>query len=362
VIGAGTVGWAYALAARVSRFVWVAPAVGLTLVFYYPLIALGGYFLSETPSSLLLVGSTYFLIRLIDEGGWKHAFLAGLMVALGFTFRPQLVVPVLLFAPFWLIYRKRMPNVTLKRLLVAAAPLLVVAALSSWRMYHHTERFGLISENGPFNQVFGRCHNKSIVALPDGKGHGKTSFGPPAHIQLFKRDQDPKKGWPKLDPALGLEFEFRGYIADREVLSDYIRKCMAKTGPLKQIEYTVVNVLLLWRYNVMWPDSGKPEWVPYARLWALIVVNVFAIPPFFALLALFFPQNWLKLGVVSLQLISLLIVGGMYMGEFRIRTTYDPILLFLAFEVYAVAIALLAALLQRHVMPRLAKRQWPLIR
>ena len=54
----------------------------------------------------------------------------------------------------------------LKHLVFAAIPIAGVLVFSSARLYHHTGRYGLISENGRFNSLFGRCHNKKAQATP----------------------------------------------------------------------------------------------------------------------------------------------------------------------------------------------------
>ncbi|MEM7361853.1 MAG: hypothetical protein AAF335_02465, partial [Bacteroidota bacterium] len=100
------------------------------------------------------------------------------------------------------------------------------------------------SENGKFNQVFGRCHNNKIIALPPDTKRRKTSFGPPPLIQLAKREKKMPGQWPGLDPAFEIEFTYTGYIGDKKILGDYIGKCIQKTGWLKQVEYSLVNVML----------------------------------------------------------------------------------------------------------------------
>lgn len=337
VFGAAIVGFGYLLARRVSKHAFVAPAVGLILVFYYPQVSLGGYFLSEIPFSLCLVGSTFFLVRLVDEGRASDALASGILVSLGFTIRPQILLSIALFGLLWLVWRKKMPALRFSRLLIAFIPLVLVVSASAWRMHYHTERWGLISENGKFNQVFGRCHNNKIIAQPDGAGRRRTSFGPPPLIQLAKREQKLPGQWPGLDPAFEIEFTYRGYIGDSQILADYIDACVAKTGWRKQAEYSLVNGLLLWRYNVMWPDSGKSRWREVARTWGIIHANVLAIPALIGLLGVFVVGRARGLGVIAVHLWAILIIAAAYIGGARFRSPYDPIIIVMAVEVYALA-------------------------
>jgi 4-amino-4-deoxy-L-arabinose transferase-like glycosyltransferase len=67
--GAAIVAAAYAIADRVmgDRVAWAGPVVGLFLLVYYPLIAIGGYVLSEVPFCVCLTLSVLLLLRIIDE-------------------------------------------------------------------------------------------------------------------------------------------------------------------------------------------------------------------------------------------------------------------------------------------------------
>lgn len=352
VIGSAVVGFGYLLARRMTKFAIVPPIVGLILVFYYPLISLGGYFLSEVPFSLCLVASTYFLVRLCDEGHWYDALSSGTFAALGFTIRPQILLSIALFGVLWLVWRKSMPKLKLTGLLVAFVPLLAILVFSSIRMHYHTERWGLISENGKFNQVFGRCHNNKIIALPPDAKRRKTSFGPPPLIQLAKREKKMPGNWPGLDPAFEIEFTYTGYIGDDEILGEYIDKCIRKTGWKKQVEYSLVNVMLLWRYNVMWPDSGKGEWRDSAKTWGVIHANTVAVPALLGLLAVFFVRRHRGLGVVAVHLWAIIIVAVFYIGGARFRSPYDPIIIVMAVEMYAIGVYALWRFLPRGARAR----------
>ncbi|MCR9165287.1 MAG: hypothetical protein ACE37F_26755 [Nannocystaceae bacterium] len=341
VYGAALAGYGYALARRASRVgAVVAPIVGLLLVCYYPLISLGGYFLSEVPFALCLTAASFHLVRMLQEGKARDAWAMGIWVALGVTLRPQILLSVAFIGVYWLIFRKRMPRATIPMWARALAPILLVLAFSAWRVHYHTGRFGLISENGKFNQVFGRCHNEKITAHPDTPKRRRTSFGPPPLIQLAKRAQRAPGRWPQLDPARETHFEYKGYIGDDDILQTYIDDCIAKTGWKKQVEYSAVNVAMQWRYNIMWPDSGKRPWQPFSQKWGWFVTNVLAVPALLGLLGLFFPRRHPMLGLLSLHLWALTMIGIFYIGGMRFRAPYDPIIIIMAAEVYVLPLAL----------------------
>jgi energy-coupling factor transporter transmembrane protein EcfT len=335
ILGALVVGFGYLVACRTSHYRVVPPIVGVVLVAYYPLIALGGYALSEVPFAFCLVSSTYYLVRMAQDGRKRDAWAAGTLAALGMVVRPQILASIGLLGIFWLVFRKRMPTLRLPVMLHAVLPIVLLLGFSAWRLHHHTGRYGLISENGKFNQVFGRCHNTKIFALPDNPKRRRTSFGPPPLIQLHKREQKLPDAWPGLDPAREVEITYTGYIGDAKILGEIIDDCVQRTGWLKQAEYSLVNVLLLWRYNVAWPDSGKGEWRDYARKWGVFHSSYLAVPALvMAALVLFRRRRATGMALVALHLVALVIVAASIFGDTRLRAPYDPFILLLAVEAY----------------------------
>jgi hypothetical protein len=371
LMSTGIVWCMYAITRRIAPAPWVAPAVGVLGIFYYPLISITGYILSEGPSSFFMILGTLLLLRLIDDGKARDAWLLGCVVAVGAAIRPQILMSGAVFGLYWLVTRKHFPNVTWKRLLMVAIPIVVVLGFSSWRLHYHTGRTGLISENGRINQVFGRCHNKGIYSMPDGKGHGTVRFAPPPLIQLEKWSDKNPDSWMQLDPVFGAdptpmdmqgfridshgckkrkcyveggEVQYSGYIGDHEKQGQIIRECMRRSGVLKQMRYSLTHVVLLWGYNGMWPDHAnpKPRPVDTSRRWRVMtdrwkdLHNWYLLPA--ALLGLLFPLfpgRFRGQAVVSLGLWGLLVVAALYIGGLRFRIPYDPIIIVLAAQAYA---------------------------
>ena len=84
---------AYCIARRASAFSrFVAPAVGLIGIFYYPQLSLAGYILSEIPFHTFLVAATFFALRLVDHGRMRDAVWMGVCAGIGMVFRPQMLV------------------------------------------------------------------------------------------------------------------------------------------------------------------------------------------------------------------------------------------------------------------------------
>lgn len=339
-LGAGAVAMAYSVARRASRFAFVAPLVGLFGVIYYPLISLGGYILSETPYSFCLMAALCSAQRMADHGRKRDAWAMGAFAGFGALVRPQLLLSAAAIGLYWIVRRKSLPNIRFTLLLQSAIPLALFLSLGAVHFHHHTERTGLVSENGTFNLVFGRCHNSKIESQPDGKGHGKVHFRPPPFLQVnnllreSRRTRIPPE--VSLNPAIHDELAYKGYIGDREAHMKFIRECWAKTGVVKQAEYSWLNVSLLWRHNIPWPDSGKGGWRAPATWWTEQHRYYLAIPALLGLLWMFVPgRRAAKLGLVSANLLALLVLASIFFGGARHRAPYDLVIIILAFETYA---------------------------
>ncbi len=335
LFGAISVVLAYLVARRVFSHKMVAPLVGLILVFYYPQISLGGYILSEPPFVALLLGAQWFILRLVDEGRNRDAVAAGLCVAVGMVFRPQLLLSCVFFGLYWLVARRHMPAVRFKALLLSAVPIVLVLGLSSYRIYRHTGHFGLIAENTSVNLLLGRCHAARVEASRDPDRHKGVSFTPPAFRQLLIADKRKVDRWIRLNPALGPTIRHSGYVGNSRTHAKIIRRCVEKTGLWGQVKYAFTNVVLLWEYNTAWPDSSRKQWRGIAKWWQKRNKYLFAIPALLGLLYLLRPSRALRPGLVALNVLVLIVVSAVFFGGGRHRSTYDPLIIILAVEVYA---------------------------
>jgi hypothetical protein len=376
LFGASIVAASYAIADRVvgERVRWVAPAVGLFLLVYYPLIAVGGYILSELPYSFFLTMSVLLLVRLVDDGRPRDAWLLGLTLGIGTLIRSQLTMSIALIGGlwfvFWLVRGKRpSPYAKLSWPLLGriAVPLTLLLTVSAIRFYVHTNRVGLVSDNSSINLVFGRCHNKGIYSRPDGLGNKTIRFSPPPLIQLeihsaknpdalirsrsiWADYPEPVEGVPGFaidaygckrrkcyEP--GSEIEYRGYIGDKQLHHKIVKACIERGGLKRQAYFTLTHWVLLWRNNLMWPDQANPRprssvdretWRWRQQVWAQIHRAVLMVPALLALGFVFVARRRPKQALIALNLWALLIVTGIWIGGIRFRLPYDPIITLLA--------------------------------
>jgi hypothetical protein len=378
VFGASIVAAGHAIADRVigARAAWAGPAVGLFLLVYYPLIAIGGYVLSEVPFCFFLTLSILLLVRLVDDGRSRDAWLLGIMLGIGMLFRPQLLLHVALIGGFWLLLRVRPGNPYAKlgwgHIVRIGVPLVLFLTMASIRLHVHTGRYGLVSENSSINLVFGRCHNKGIYSRRDDQGHGTVRFSPPPLIQLEAHSERNPDAWIKSksvwgdhpEPVEGIpgfaidefgctrrpcrqpgsEIEYRGYIGDGEIHKQLVRECIARGGISRQAYFTLTHWMMLWRFNLMWPDQANPRprsdepretWRHRQEVWAKVHRGVLMVPVLLSLGFVFVPRRRPKQALVALNFLALLIVVGVWFGDIRLRVVYDPIIIVLAVAVYA---------------------------
>lgn len=385
IFGATIVGLSYSLVDRVigERARWVAPAVGVFLVLYYPMIAIGGYVLSELPFSLCMVTCIYLLLRLVEGGRARTAWVLGLALGVCSLIRPQMIMHVALVGLFWLAARWRhrkdpeqspYAKLTWGHIGRIAVPLLLLLMMASIRFHVHTGRYGLISENSSINLIFGRCHNKGLYARKDNKGHGTVRFSPPPLIQFenysaaypdalirtrsiwgdYPGDIEDVPGFDidaygctkRNCPLPGSEIEYRGYVGDRKIHRRIVRECIERGGVGRQLYFTLTHWVLLWRHNLMWPDQANPRprstkpgegWRPRQELWARIHRGLLMVPALLALGFVFVPRRRPISALIALNLWALLIVTGIWIGGVRFRVPYDPVIIMLAGLAYGEA-------------------------
>ena len=325
VIGALTVTFMTAMSRRLSGRGWVPRLVGLAGALYYPLISMGGYYLSEAPYAFFMTAAALLTLRLADRGLRRDAWLLGLTIALGAAVRPQILMSLPFLGVLWLFRRRALPRIRPGLLVHAAIPLALILAFSAARVHHHTRRVSLVAQNGAVNRVFGRCHNIKTSAT-------RGWFGPPSLGGLHEYGKRHPDAWIKLDPAMGLELKFSGAMWEEHKLHELADRCIQKTGWLKQAEYGVTHLVLLWSHHVTWPDVGHKRFRPIMR-GSNIGTAVGILPGLLVALVLGLRRRFARHGLLGAHVVGLAVVSILYFGDTRYRIPSDPLLVVLAMDV-----------------------------
>jgi 4-amino-4-deoxy-L-arabinose transferase-like glycosyltransferase len=318
----------YRLAERFSPTARVPRIAAVLTCFYYPFISYGGYYLSELPFAVWLTAATLFTVRLADRGKPRDAWLTGFFVALGAIFRPQILVSLPVLFVLWFWRRKSWPKWRLLHWFRLATPVVLVLAFSAARFHYHTDRWGLISGNGPLNFAFGRCHALEIESRAVAY---YASFSPPPMGYLAMRERRHPDSFIRLDPVVGTKVQLHGTMWSPETFGELTKSCIRVTGYARQLRYSTVHVIMLWGFNNAWPDSAQDPF-RFFMLAAVIAHNIFLMPPLVIMLIASFRRRFSRQALIGAQIAAIVIVAMLYFGDVRLRVPYDGLAIVLALE------------------------------
>ncbi|MCP4196492.1 MAG: glycosyltransferase family 39 protein, partial [Proteobacteria bacterium] len=233
VISAGAVVFIM-LAARRCFHTLVGPViVGVTAAVWHPQIAYVGFFSSETPFSLFVPLSLWLWIRYAQTG--KGSASAGIATAVGATLRPQMLLYHLLALCWVAVRHKRLVNFRWRHVIWLLLPAIMVVGFSSYRFYHFTGRFGLVSDNAAIGRFFASTNYINI------KTEEGRRFTPPARSK--------KTGFEG-------SYRFDSYIADAEPLDAERRRIQSQLTLGQKLALVQRNIAMLFHRNVLWPECN----------------------------------------------------------------------------------------------------------
>lgn len=316
---------------------WIPRVVGAILVVYYPWISLGGYTLSEPPFTFFLAATVYHVLCLADRGRPRDAWLFGVAIAAGCLFRSQILVALPLYGLHWLLRRRAWRRFSPRLLVAIALPPVLVLGVSVSRMYFHIGRFGLISNNGPLNFAFGRCHTLTISSVTPDR---KSVYSPPSLAALAGYEKAHPGSLVKLDPVMSTSLTVEGHMWDAEPFYDLAGACARKSGVARQLAFSVTHVVMLWGFNLIWPDQSQRPAFRQPMEIASGLHNALILP---AALALSWRRRNARVMLAALHVYGLAAVAMIYFGDARLRAPYDGVLVLLAVMAYASAVRMLRA-------------------
>ncbi len=347
LMSAASVPVGYRLGTRLFARRWQQRTLGMALLLWHPHLSNAGYFLSETPFLLAALVSTLSLVLLVQEG--RCAWLAGVSAALVFALRPQSALFYAGAFVWWWLKRASLPKVTLRHMGVVGACLAAMLGLSLLRFYAHTGYCCGIAENANMNLTAARCHNVITEAFANERELQRAQRDPSTtrrhgrwvSLPGFRTLADlPNNSFFALRPALGERLQFVGRIGDPTVHRALRKRCLAATGVLGQVRYSLVNVALLWWYSRPWPEQerGRATFLAPVAWFQRLFPWVIALPSFAGMVIVLRRGNpaWM---LVALQLLSMVAIAAVFFGEFRLRLPYDPYAIMLALVFYTWAVS-----------------------
>ncbi len=368
LLGAAAVASAMLAARLAFRGPWGPLIVGALLVLWHPLISFTGYFTSETPFSCLVALGFWLWLRYAVTG--RGAWLAGAAMAVGFTFRPQLLMTGMLGLAWVALRHRRIPGFHWRQLAWIALPILAVVVFSAARYHSFMGEFGLISGNTAIGRFFAATDYDSIEA------EKKRSFHPPARTA---------------DNGFEGAFHVPGFISDAAPLDRERERVWGGKTVAQKLWTLARNVGFLAHGNRIWPErsaslyaglhAGAERRLELERdglsskqarklamierhaveresaersAWRTALLSIWEPLVLFGLvpLALFGLGLAVRrydpaLELAGLHVVTMVYAAAMYFGEARYRVPYDTLLVLLAVS------GALAAL--RLVRPRQAR-------
>ncbi len=242
LLNAAVVPFAMLAARRMFRGLAGPLVVGVLLAFWHPLLVFSGYFLSETPFTFCLALSFWLWLRYFQTG--RGHWAAGLAVAVGFTFRPQLLLTALL-GLLWLACRHgRIPSFRWRHLAWLALPIALTVTLSAARYRHFTGEWGLISGNAAIGRFFAATE---YAGIRGGKGH---RFTPPART--------PENGFAGA-------YVVPGFISEAAPLDEERERVWSAKTTMEKAFTLQRNIAFLAHRNLLWPERNAAHYAERHR-------------------------------------------------------------------------------------------------
>jgi hypothetical protein len=229
------------LAWRWARRILPVPAAALAGIgcALWPLfVTQVGFFMSELPAITFLLASLLVASRIRDGASralTAELLLLGVLVGLGITVRPQLLLnDVLAIVPVVWLLRRRLP--ALGALAIATVlPIGLIVAINS----DAAGRFTLLSENTGVNFFLAQCNAGSVVAYGP---HSTYEIETPVYTQTHN----------------GRSYLFEGHdIWDQRFFFGQAGDCIRAEG-VGQVGLVARHVLDLTVTSVPWPQYDDP--------------------------------------------------------------------------------------------------------
>ena len=307
------------ITARFVRSRLTVAVAGLLVALWHPHITYSGLFSSEIWFSTALMLLTLFLVRHF-EGRWG-GLGAGLSLAVAFAVRPQILMTLgmvgAVLVVVWLRRPYRRPRQGVIRFaLPLVIPLLLTMAFSSYRFHRLTGEYGLIASNEAAQRLFGETSVGKIDAAwtaPDGSNW--TWWVSPSTKQPVKPEN---------------AVFIRGFVYDKKLLANVRAERLRGVTRWQRLARMADNVALLVVKNLPWPESDFRRYAFRDRLQHQFAIALLPVLAFCAIGLAFLDRHRIAALIIASNLLTIVIVAAIYLGEVRYRVPYDPLIIVVA--------------------------------
>jgi len=280
----------------------------IILACYYPWIDFGGYLMSETLATLLLILMVYLSFFSFNHRNLLWLFFLPIVIGLGTLVRANLLLPGV-FLILWFAARA----ITARGVIVLSCGFILTFLLSS-QIYRY---YGGISSpmalNGGLVFMDGQC---LLRGATDSNG---WSFGAPVFTQRNLQ----------VEESFDQPFTNSGYFY-RQGINCLIAKPQRILGKLTELYYLFFD-------NVAWPSSDQPGFSAAMKV-SHALFNATILPGLFIATYLFFKGRKklfkTRLAIIFLTVSSLVATTVVYYADIRYRLPFDGFLILLSLWAY----------------------------
>ncbi len=280
----------------------------IILACYYPWIDFGGYLMSETLATLLLILMVYLAFFSFSHKNLLWLFFLLVVIGLSSLVRANLLLSGI-FIVFWLAAR----TITTRGIIVFFCGF-ILAFLFSSQIYRY---YGGISSpmalNGGLVFMDGQC---LLRGATDSNG---WSFGAPVFTQRNLQ----------VEESFDQPFTNSDYFY-RQGINCLIAKPQRILGKLTELYYLFFD-------NVAWPSSDQPGYGTAMKV-SHALFNATILPGLFIATYLFFKERKklfkTRLAIIFLTVFSLVATTVVYYADIRYRLPFDGFLILLSLWAY----------------------------
>ncbi len=122
----------------------------------------------------------------------------------------------------------------------------------------------------------------------------------------------------------------RGFVYDTKLLANVRAERLRGVTTRQRLERMADNVALLAVKNLPWPESDFRRYAFRDRLQHQFAIRALAVLAFCALGFAFLRRHRIAALIIAANLLTIVIVAAIYLGEARYRVPYDPMIIVVA--------------------------------